>query len=94
MVEFRGEDIEVEIQYAIHTWSIVHIFVYLVLVFDTDHLAHEATSEGWLDIVPDIAGEIGKIPGILLILYRPLEIEMVFVGPEIRVFIDMYEFES
>jgi hypothetical protein len=83
VIELWREDIEVEIEYTIRTWDIVHVFVYLVLVLDTDHAAHEATSECWLDIVPDIAGEIGKIPGILLILYRPLEIEIMFVGPEI-----------
>jgi hypothetical protein len=83
MIEFRGEYIEIEVQYTVLTDYAVHILIYLVLVLDADHGSDEATLESWHDIVPNIAGEIGKIPGILLILDGFREVEMVFVVPEI-----------
>jgi hypothetical protein len=76
MIEFRGEYIEIEVQYTVLTDYAVHIL-------DADHGSDEATLESWHDIVPNIAGEIGKIPGILLILDGFREVEMVFVVPEI-----------
>ena len=67
MIELRSKYIEIQIEYAICTRNIVHILVDLVLVLDADHIPDESRLYRREDIVPDIAGEIGKIPSILLI---------------------------
>ena len=94
MIKFRSEYIEIEIQHTILTRAIFHILVYLVLVLDADHGSNESTFESGDYVVPDIAGEIGKIPSILLILDGFREIESMRIIPEVGMLIDMYQFES
>lgn len=69
MIELMGKYIEIQIQHAVFTRDIIHILIDLVLVLDADHIPDEPTLYRWQDIVADIAGQIGKIPSILLICY-------------------------
>lgn len=94
MIEFWGEYIEIQIQDRVLTRNIVHIGINLVLILYADHVLYESRLDGREDIIPNIAREIRKIPSILLIFDRFFEIEFILIIPEIRVFIDMNEFES
>jgi hypothetical protein len=69
MIELRSEYIEIQIEYTILTWDIVHILVDLVLVLDADDITDESRLYRRDDVVADVAGQIGEFPSILLICY-------------------------
>lgn len=68
MIKLRGEYIDIDIEDYITPGGIIHILIYLVFVFYTYHIMYESCSKCWLDIVADIAIQIGEFPGILFIL--------------------------
>jgi hypothetical protein len=90
-VHLRSEYIEIEVQDAFLGGSVVYISVKLMLVLYADHLSYESTLECWLDIVPDVAGEIGEAPCVGLVPESLIEIENMLIRPEIGVFVYMDE---
>lgn len=94
MIEFRSKYIDIEIEYAIRTRYIVHIGIYLVFIFDADHISNKPRFYSGEYIITNIAGEIGKFPSIFAIEDGSTQIQMILIVPEIRVFINMYEFKS
>ncbi len=94
MIELWSEYIEVEIEYTHRARDIVHIGINLVFILDADHFANESGLYRREDIVADIAGQIGELIRIFWINYRPLEIEMIIIVPEIRVLVDVYQLKS
>ena len=80
-VELRGEEIKIEIQYAILTRSIVDVLVDLVFILYADHTFYESTMEGRDYVVPDIAREIGIFPCVYFVFDCSLEIERMRVAP-------------
>ncbi len=94
MIELRSEYIEIEVEYTIRARDIVHICVDLVLVLYTYDITDESRLYRRQDIIPDIAREIGEFPSIFCISGSSIEVKMILIVPEIRVFINMYEFKS
>lgn len=94
MVEFRSEDIEIEIQDAIFCWMVVHMSIDLVLVLYADHGSDESRIDRGLYVVADIAGVIHELIGIDWISDGSIEIERVIIVPEVGVLIDMDELTS
>lgn len=94
MIEFWSEYIEIEVEYTHRARDIVHICIDLVLVLDAYDIADEPRLYSGEYIVAHIAREIGEFPGILCISGSSIELKMILIVPEIRVFINMYEFKS
>jgi hypothetical protein len=67
VIKFRCEYVQIEVEDAILTGSIVHVLVDLVFVLYADHTAYETALYRRFDIVADITGEIGEFPCIALI---------------------------
>ena len=64
-VHLGSKEVEIEIEYAILTWDISAILIYLVFILYTRNLLYYPISESRLYIVSDIAGEICKFPYVL-----------------------------
>ena len=92
MTQIGREKIQIQIENAIFGWRIIKIFVKLKFIFDANHFSDDARTLRWDDVISDIARKIRKIPRIFEIgdLTR---VKNIFVGPQIRVFIDVDEFK-
>ena len=92
MTQIGREKIQIQIENAIFGWRIIKIFVKLKFIFDANHFSDDARTLRWNDIISDIARKIRKIPRIFEIgdLTR---VKNIFIGPQIRVFIDVDEFK-
>ncbi len=69
MIEFSSKYIEINIEYWVLTWHIIHIGIKLILILYTYHISNESRLDRREYIVPNIAGMISKIPGIFCIFY-------------------------
>ena len=92
MTQIGREKIQIQIENAIFGWRIIKIFVKLKFIFDANHFSDDARTLRWDDVISDIARKIRKIPRIFEIgdLTR---VKNIFIGPQIRVFIDVDEFK-
>lgn len=92
MTQIGREKIQIQIENAIFCWRIIKIFVKLKFIFDANHFSDDARTLRWDDVISDIARKIRKIPRIFEIgdLTR---VKNIFIGPQIRVFIDVDEFK-
>lgn len=72
----------------------MYLCINLIFILDSDNIVHETTFDCGENIIPNITGEIHKIPSILGIFDGLIEIELMFIIPEIRVFIDMEQLKS
>ena len=94
MIELGRKYIDIDIENCVFSWIILYVLIYLIFILYADYIRDKSTSECRLNIVPDIAIEIRKIPSITLISDCSFELEFMGIIPEIRVFIDMDNIES